>query len=185
MEILDQSGKYKILVLGLDNSGKTSILVSMSKECNILSYCSLKPTKGINIKNFEFEDCKLNLWEFGGQKQYRKKYLADFNKYLKKVNNIIFVFDIQDMDRYDTALNYFRDIIDFIKNNGEKIELNIFLHKFDPHIGAKEGYKKIDIIVKKRLINKIEKIIPSGYPYKVFRTTIYSVFEKDLVRMNE
>ena len=41
---------YKILIMGLDNSGKTSILISLSKDSNILSYCSIKPTIGCDIR---------------------------------------------------------------------------------------------------------------------------------------
>jgi len=185
MEVLNRSGKYKILILGLDNSGKTSILVSMSRESNILSYCSLRPTKGINIKNFKSDDRKFNVWDFGGQKQYRKEYIENFNKYLSKVNRIIYVFDVQDMDRYDSALNYFNEIIHLIKNNPQKIELSIFLHKFDPTIREKEKFKKIDEIVEKKLIKMIVKIIPPEYSYKIFKTTIYSVFEKDMIIKNK
>ena len=39
----------KILVLGLDNSGKTSIVLALKGNENLLSYYSLKPTKGIQI----------------------------------------------------------------------------------------------------------------------------------------
>jgi len=181
---MKKSGKYKILILGLDNSGKTSILVSMSDMSNILSYCSLRPTKGIDIKNFESDDIKLNVWDFGGQKQYRKEYIENFHQYLTKANKIIYVFDVQDIARYNSALNYFKDIIQLIKDIPQNIELNIFLHKFDPNIRKKEEFKNIDEIVKKKLINKIVKIIPTEYSYKIFKTTIYSVFEKDMIMTN-
>ncbi len=181
---MKRSGKYKILILGLDNSGKTSILVSMSKQSNILSYCSLRPTKGISIKNFDTDEIKLNVWDFGGQKQYIKEYIENFNRYLTKTNEIIFVFDVQDIDRYDSALNYFKDIVHLIKDNIQKIELCIFLHKFDPNIREKEQFKNIDEIVKRKLIDKIVKIIPAQFSYKIFKTTIYSVFEKDMIMTN-
>jgi GTPase SAR1 family protein len=185
MEIMKKSGKYKILILGLDNSGKTSILVSMSNISNILSYCSLRPTRGVNIKNFETDDIKLNVWEFGGQKQYRKEYIENFHQYLTKANKIIFVFDVQDIDRYDLALNYFRDIIDMLKDSAQKIELNIYLHKFDPNIQENEKFSNIDKIVKTKLIDKLVKVIPADYSYQIFKTTIYSVFEKDMIMTNE
>lgn len=184
MEVLKQSGKYKILIMGLDNSGKTSILVSMSKESNILSYCALKPTKGIDIKNYELNDFKLNIWDFGGQRKFREDYIQNFSKYLNETNKIIYVFDVQDIDRYDLALEYFNDIINYIKISDLNIELNVYLHKFDPNIREREEFKDIDEIVSEKLINRIEQIIPQEFSYKIFKTTIYSVFEKDMIKTN-
>ena len=185
MELLNQSGKYKILIMGLDNSGKTSILVSMSKEGNILSYCALKPTKGINIRNYEIDDCKLNIWDFGGQRKFRDDYLNNFSKYLSETDKIIYVFDVQDLKRYNLALDYFNDIINLIRISNLNIELNIFLHKFDPNIREKEEFKDIDEIVDEKLVDRIEQILPKEIRYKIFKTTIYSVFEKDMIKTNE
>lgn len=54
----------RILVLGLDNSGKTTILRALSNE----SVEEITPTKGFNIKNLVHEGFKLNVWDVGGQK---------------------------------------------------------------------------------------------------------------------
>ena len=53
---MNQPKPCKILIMGLDNSGKTSILLSLRKDTNLLSYCALKPTLGIDIKKFDTED---------------------------------------------------------------------------------------------------------------------------------
>ena len=62
----------QIIVLGLDNSGKTTILKAMSNE----DLSTIKPTQGFNIKamvsicNFLIfqtqGDFKLNMWDIGG-----------------------------------------------------------------------------------------------------------------------
>ena len=62
----------QIIVLGLDNSGKTTILKAMSNE----DLSTIKPTQGFNIKAmvsiselliFQTQgDFKLNMWDIGG-----------------------------------------------------------------------------------------------------------------------
>ncbi|MHA1130339.1 MAG: ADP-ribosylation factor-like protein [Candidatus Helarchaeota archaeon] len=56
----------KIVIMGLDNSGKTSIVLSLSKDTNLLSYFSLKPTQGINISTLEENGLRFVIWDFGG-----------------------------------------------------------------------------------------------------------------------
>ena len=72
---LSRSSKQelRILLLGLDNAGKTSILKKLSSE----AISSVMPTQGFNIKSIEqkMEDgktkVKLNVWDIGGQKSIR------------------------------------------------------------------------------------------------------------------
>ena len=57
----------RILVLGLDNSGKTTILKKLSEE----DISHIMPTQGFNIKSLMHEGFKLNVWDIGGQKSIR------------------------------------------------------------------------------------------------------------------
>lgn len=52
----------RILVLGLDNAGKTSLLKRLSEG----DVTEVKPTQGFNIKTVQKEGIKLNLWDIGG-----------------------------------------------------------------------------------------------------------------------
>ena len=52
----------RILVLGLDNAGKTTILKALSNE----DISTITPTHGFNIKNLSHEGYKLNVWDVGG-----------------------------------------------------------------------------------------------------------------------
>ena len=54
--------EVRILVLGLDNAGKTTILKAMSNE----DIGSITPTHGFNVKNLTHEGFKLNVWDVGG-----------------------------------------------------------------------------------------------------------------------
>lgn len=52
----------RILVLGLDNAGKTTILRKLSNE----DAKDIMPTQGFNIKSLTQKGFKLNMWDIGG-----------------------------------------------------------------------------------------------------------------------
>ena len=181
MNSVNQKKPTKILIMGLDNSGKTSILMSLREDTNLLTYFSLKPTKGLSIEEFKNNEQKLVCWDLGGQAQYRKGYLKDFERYAKETNKIIFVIDIKDTARYSLALEYLKELIDILTKSNMFIELSIFLHKHDPNLRKQENFKEFEQMLNKELINKIENIISNQFTYNIFKTTIYTVFEKILV----
>ena len=53
----------RILVLGLDNAGKTTILKKLSDE----EITHIMPTQGFNIKSLSKDGFKLNVWDIGGK----------------------------------------------------------------------------------------------------------------------
>ena len=58
----------KILVLGLDNAGKTTLLKLLSLD----NPEKTTPTQGFNVKTIISDAYKLNVWDIGGQKEIRK-----------------------------------------------------------------------------------------------------------------
>lgn len=58
----------KILVLGLDNAGKTTLLKHLSHE----EPSNTEPTYGFNVKTVVQDTLKLNIWDIGGQKVIRQ-----------------------------------------------------------------------------------------------------------------
>ena len=52
----------RILVLGLDNGGKTTILKKLSEE----DISHIMPTQGFNVKSLQVDGFKLNMWDIGG-----------------------------------------------------------------------------------------------------------------------
>jgi ADP-ribosylation factor-like protein 3 len=52
----------RLLVLGLDNAGKTTILKALSEE----DINHIMPTQGFNVKSLAHEGFKLNVWDIGG-----------------------------------------------------------------------------------------------------------------------
>ena len=91
-----------------------------------------------------------------------------------------FVIDVQDTNRYGLALGYLEELIDFLKNSEHFIEISLFLHKFDPNLIKKEDFKKLYQRINTELVDRIKTIIPNKFNYNLFKTTIYTVFEKTL-----
>lgn len=54
--------ELRVLLLGLDNAGKTTILKFLSNE----SHDNISPTQGFNIKSVNANGLKLNVWDIGG-----------------------------------------------------------------------------------------------------------------------
>lgn len=52
----------RLLILGLDNSGKTTILKKLSNE----DISDVMPTQGFNIKSLVHSYLKFNVWDVGG-----------------------------------------------------------------------------------------------------------------------
>eukprot|EP00638_Chattonella_subsalsa_P022130 CAMPEP_0117886880 /NCGR_PEP_ID=MMETSP0950-20121206/20689_1 /TAXON_ID=44440 /ORGANISM="Chattonella subsalsa, Strain CCMP2191" /LENGTH=158 /DNA_ID=CAMNT_0005744423 /DNA_START=60 /DNA_END=536 /DNA_ORIENTATION=+ len=77
--------EFRILVLGLDNSGKTTILKKLSDE----DITHIMPTQGFNVKSLMHEGFKLNVWDIGGQKMIRPYWRLEEDK-LAEVPVLIF-----------------------------------------------------------------------------------------------
>lgn len=61
--------EVRILVLGLDNSGKTSLMTRLSSAGEI---SDVKPTQGFNVKTVVSDGFKVNFWDIGGTNKSNK-----------------------------------------------------------------------------------------------------------------
>ncbi|VDN95519.1 unnamed protein product, partial [Brugia pahangi] len=85
--------ELRILVLGLDNSGKTTVVKKLNGE----EVNEIAPTFGFNIKTLQYKDMKLNMWDVGGQKSLR----SYWRNYFEQTDGVIWVVDSADIDRMD------------------------------------------------------------------------------------
>mmetsp|Transcript_24731 Transcript_24731/g.54643 ORF Transcript_24731/g.54643 Transcript_24731/m.54643 type:complete len:190 (-) Transcript_24731:157-726(-) len=83
----------RLLVLGLDNSGKTTILKALSDE----EISHIMPTQGFNIKSLMHDGFKLNMWDIGGQKSIRPYW----RNYFDQTDALIYVIDSADSARLE------------------------------------------------------------------------------------
>jgi len=67
--------EQKVIVVGLSNAGKTTILSKFGGQLGIKDLAKLKPTKGIERKEVKASNLSLKIWDFGGQQEYRNRYL--------------------------------------------------------------------------------------------------------------
>ena len=85
--------ELRILLLGLDNAGKTTILKSLASE----DISTITPTQGFNIKSVQSEGFKLNVWDIGGQRKIRPYW----RNYFDNTDILIYVIDSADTKRFD------------------------------------------------------------------------------------
>jgi len=93
----------RILVLGLDNAGKTTILKVLSEE----DIKSIEPTKGFNIKNLSHDGFKLTVWDIGGQKAIRE-YWAN---YFEGTDALVYVIDSSDKKRLEESSTELKQLV--------------------------------------------------------------------------
>ncbi|KAL5008617.1 hypothetical protein ScPMuIL_014198 [Solemya velum] len=83
--------EVRLLMLGLDNAGKTTIL----KKFNGEDIDTVSPTLGFNIKTLEHRGFKLNVWDVGGQRSLR----SYWRNYFESTDGLIWVVDSADRRR--------------------------------------------------------------------------------------
>ncbi len=89
----EKEKEMRLLVLGLDNAGKTTII----KKFNGEDIDKISPTLGFNIKSLQYESFKLNVWDIGGQKTIR----SYWRNYFEQTDGLIWVVDSSDKLRLD------------------------------------------------------------------------------------
>jgi ADP-ribosylation factor-like protein 3 len=85
--------KRRLLFLGLDNAGKTTILKALGQE----NPTNIAPTRGFNVKQIAKGNVEFTIWDIGGQKALR----AYWSGYFDKTNGIVWVIDSSDTRRLE------------------------------------------------------------------------------------
>lgn len=86
----------RVVILGLDGSGKTSILSAMK---GITLTNPPIPTIGFNVESLEYENLVITLWDVGGQHKFRPLW----KHYYHNAQAVIFVVDASDRSRFEEA----------------------------------------------------------------------------------
>mmetsp|Transcript_17064 Transcript_17064/g.52392 ORF Transcript_17064/g.52392 Transcript_17064/m.52392 type:complete len:178 (-) Transcript_17064:191-724(-) len=90
-KVREQERELRLLVLGLDNAGKTTILKRFSGE----DIGEIAPTLGFDIKTLAYKGYNLNVWDVGGQQTIR----SYWRNYFEQTDGIIWVVDSADRVR--------------------------------------------------------------------------------------
>ncbi|KXT17387.1 hypothetical protein AC579_3854 [Pseudocercospora musae] len=93
--------EYSILLLGLDNAGKTTLLEQIKALYNPAHEAKLKtvPTVGQNFSLIDLPELYLRIWDVGGQHSLRNLW----HNYYSSCHAIVFVIDSTDIGDADIA----------------------------------------------------------------------------------
>ncbi|ODV94613.1 hypothetical protein PACTADRAFT_34363 [Pachysolen tannophilus NRRL Y-2460] len=95
--------ELRVLMLGLDNSGKTTIVKSLLGQ----DVKQVSPTMGFNIETVDYHDYIINIWDVGGQSSLRPFW---FN-YFEKTDSLIWVIDSLSLERLQENFIEFKKIL--------------------------------------------------------------------------
>merc|ERR1711934_230388 len=85
----------RILMVGLDAAGKTTILYKLK----LGEVVTTIPTIGFNVETVDYKNISFTVWDVGGQDKIRPLW----RHYYENANGIIFVIDSNDRDRMQEA----------------------------------------------------------------------------------
>ncbi|RHZ63533.1 hypothetical protein Glove_329g50 [Diversispora epigaea] len=107
---LTRKEEYYVIILGLDNAGKTTLLERIkSIFLGVLGLPQdrIAPTVGLNIGKIDIDRARINFWDLGGQRELH----GIWEKYYGECHAIVFVVDSTDKDRIEECINIFEKII--------------------------------------------------------------------------
>jgi ADP-ribosylation factor protein 1 len=87
--------EMRILMVGLDAAGKTTILYKLKLGEVVMTI----PTIGFNVETVEYKNISFTVWDVGGQDKIRPLW----RHYYQNTDGLIFVVDSNDRDRIDDA----------------------------------------------------------------------------------
>lgn len=107
-QIKQKEKEMRILILGLDNAGKTTVLKRLCGD----PIDKIEPTLGFHIQTLEYRassSClyQLHMWDVGGQKSIR----AYWRNYFEQTDGLIWVIDSADLYRLDVCRQELADLL--------------------------------------------------------------------------
>lgn len=111
-----------MLILGLDNAGKTQILYCMKLGEAITNVI---PTMGFNIEEVVYKNLTFKAWDLGGQTKFRQMW----HHYYECTDAVIFVIDSNDRDRFKEAKCELHALLD--QDSLRNVPFLIFANKQD------------------------------------------------------
>ena len=112
-KVKEKEQEVRILILGLDSAGKTTILRKFCGE----PIDTIEPTLGFNIKTLEHKNYQLNFWDVGGQKTIR----AYWRNYFERTDGLIWVVDSADLARLEICKTELTNLLDQEKLAGASL----------------------------------------------------------------
>ena len=100
---LSKKKEFHVLVVGLDESGKTEAIYYMRSGQTTKTI----PTIGFNIETIDYKGYTFSIWDCGGQDKIR----VLWKHYVNKVGGMMFFIDSSDRDRIEDAAEELKKLI--------------------------------------------------------------------------
>ena len=91
IQVKSREKEMRLLLIGLDNAGKTTVVKRLAGE----DIDEVSPTLGFHIKSLSFRGYRLNVWDIGGQRSLR----SYWRNYFEQTDGLIWVVDSADRMR--------------------------------------------------------------------------------------
>ncbi|KAI5634655.1 ADP-ribosylation factor family domain-containing protein [Phthorimaea operculella] len=108
---LVQKDEYCVLILGLDNAGKTTYLeatkTKFTKKYKAMNPNRITTTVGLNIGKIDVDGVRLSFWDLGGQQELQSLW----DKYYAECHAVIYIVDSSDRERISESKETFDRMI--------------------------------------------------------------------------
>ncbi len=165
----------KIILSGLDNAGKSSMLVGLRKMYGFEDEVQkLKPTIRVDYYRRDFLNLQLNFFDMGGQEKFRKSYLRR-PIYFEEVNQLIYLVDIQDEVRFEESMEYLGKILDILEEVGYDKNKPIYI------CFSKADYDFVsenlaDYISRVKMIKDLIQKTYESFTFDYYSTSIFNIY---------
>ena len=165
------SNEFKIVIAGLDNAGKTSALIALRQKYNFYERVkNLKPTIKIDYSSFKFlKTFRINLWDMGGQKKFRKIYITN-PIYFEDTDYIYYLIDMQDEIKFEETVEYLHELLDIYRTLSYSNEVIICFNKFDPQFKSSVEFLDRANMIKKLILSQNKDI-----KFEFYNTSYYDI----------
>lgn len=171
MENINNKEKpIKIIVMGIENAGKTTILDILTKAAGDAPEYppDMYPTKGVERRNLSKNN--VVIWDFGGQELYRNEYLANPESNFYGISFFYYVIDVQDYYRLFGSYMYFMAVFQLISKYSPDAKIFFLFHKMDPRFDASKKN------LKQNFLEHVEPFLKAhNRSVSMYETTIFNL----------
>ncbi len=170
---LSSKRNLKIVFAGLDNSGKTSMILGLEKKYSKLAG-GVQPTKGVSRSQSSIMGLTISIWDLGGQDSYRTQYVKDAAElYLFDIDLLFYMVDVRDKKRFDESIVYYKQILQVLGKFEQNPPVIVCLHKSE---ATQEGDSPINIKENIAAARALFEAASEDFSTKFFETSIFEPY---------
>lgn len=160
--------RIKILFTGLENTGKTSFLLTIKREFSSLP--SLLPSTEAIKNKLDFLGTTIIKWDIPGQESLRNQVLKESETYLVDADVIYFCISIQN-PRIHESKTYLQKILEILKQQQLNIPIIFIITKVDEDIANSPSIKENILSIQENLSELMADV-----SYRFFTTSIFDLY---------